>query len=185
MGLRARAPGSTLPRIMSLAASLSSVLPSLEKRGNFIRESWDRLVKVPGGKAIFARMVGVAAPYTGSIGADVKELRRGFARTELQDRRKVRNHLDCIHAIALANLAELTGNIAVAYTLPDDARFIVAGMRIEYLKKARGTITASASCPLFASADKEDYEIEVSLTDRTGEEVARAVLDTLVGPKKL
>ncbi|MCA9609648.1 MAG: DUF4442 domain-containing protein [Myxococcales bacterium] len=171
---------------MSLAASLQSALPipSIEKHGNFIRDAWDRLRSIPGGRTVFSRLVGTAAPYTGSIGARVLELREGYARVELRDRRKVRNHLDCVHAIALANLAELTGNVAVAYTLPDDARFIVKGMSIEYLKKARGTIYGSSTCPKIEDAAERDFEIEVSLTNRAGEEVARAVLQTLVGPKK-
>ncbi|HJL14609.1 MAG TPA: hotdog fold domain-containing protein [Sandaracinaceae bacterium LLY-WYZ-13_1] len=168
----------------SIAASVQNVLPSIERHGNFIRDSWDRLSSVPGGKSIFSRLVGIAAPYTGSMGARVVELRRGHARVELADRRKVRNHLDCIHAIALANLAELTGNVAVAYTLPDDARFIVAGMSIEYLQKARGTIVGTAECPLFASSEKAEHEVPVSMKNRKGEEVARATLRTLVGPKK-
>ena len=167
----------------SFAASVRDLVPSVEKHGNFIRDSWDRLRKVPGGRAIFSRLVGVAAPYTGSMGARVTELARGTATVELPDRRRVRNHLDCVHAIALANLAELTGNVAVAYTLPDDARFIVAGMSIDYLKKARGTITGTATCPLFDSSAREEYEVEVSLRDRRGEEVAHATLRTLVGPK--
>jgi len=168
----------------AIGASVQSLLPSIDKKGNLIRDSWDRLSAMPGGKAIFSRVVGITAPYTGSIGASVIELRRGFSRTELADRRKVRNHLDCVHAIALANLAELTGNVAVAYTLPDDARFIVAGMSIDYLKKARGTITGTSTCPLFSSAEKREYTIEVSLTNGAGDEVARAILETLVGPKK-
>lgn len=169
---------------MSLAASVQGLVPSIEKHGNFIRESWDRLSKVPAGKSVFSRLVGIAAPYTGSMGARVVELRRGYARTVLDDRRRVRNHLDCIHAIALANLAELTGNVAVAYTLPDDARFIVAGMSIEYAKKARGAITGTSTCPIFDSNDKQEVEIEVSLTDERGDEVAHAVLRTLIGPKR-
>ena len=169
---------------MNLAASVQQLLPSVERDGNFIRDSWDRLAKVPGGRAIFSRLVGVATPYTGSMGAKVTELRTGYAEVELADRRKVRNHLDCVHAIALANLAELTGNVAVAYSLPDDARFIVAGMSIDYLKKARGTITGAASCPRFDSSEKQEHEVEVSLRNRSGEEVARATLRTLVGPKK-
>jgi uncharacterized protein (TIGR00369 family) len=169
---------------MNVAASVQSLLPSIEKHGNFIRDSWDRLAAIPGGKALFSRLVGIAAPYTGSMGARVVELGRGHARVELDDRRRVRNHLDCIHAVALANLIELTGNVAVAYTLPDDARFIVAGMSVEYLKKARGTVTGTATCPLFESSDKREYAIEVRVTDRKGEEVARGVLRTLVGPKR-
>src|SRR6187455_2921756 len=133
---------------MSLAASIQGLVPSVEKRGNFIRTSWDRLARVPGGRAIFSRLIGIAAPYSGSIGARVIDLSRGSARVELEDRRSVRNHLDCVHAIALANLAELTGNVAVFYSLPDDARFIVSGMEIEYVKKARGTITAVGESPV-------------------------------------
>lgn len=169
---------------MGLAATLQNALPSIEKPGNFIRDAWDRLRRVPGGRAVFSRMVGTAAPYTGSIGARVVELREGFSKVELEDRRKVRNHLDCVHAIALANLAELTGNVAVAYTLPDDARFIVKGMHIEYVKKARGTITGTSHCPAIRDNAERELEIEVSMKDRGGTEVARAVLHTLVGPKK-
>lgn len=171
---------------MSLAATLTNALPipSIEKHGNFIRDAWDRLRAIPGGRTVFSRLVGTAAPYTGTIGARVLELERGFARVELRDRRRVRNHLDCVHAIALANLAELTGNVAVAYTLPDDARFIVKGMSIEYLKKARGTIYGSSTCPPIEDARERELEIEVSMKNVEGEEVARAVLQTLVGPKK-
>jgi acyl-coenzyme A thioesterase PaaI-like protein len=155
---------------------------------NRLRDAWDRLHKLPGGKRLFSRVVGMTAPYTGSIGAQVVELRHGHAETRLADRRAVRNHLDCIHAVALVNLAELTGNVAVAYSLADDARFIVAGLSIEYLKKARGTITGTCDVdvPAGPAAGKEKREIAVavSLRDAQGDEVARATLRTLVGPKK-
>ena len=101
----------------------------------------------------------------------------------MSDRRSVRNHLDCVHAIALANLAELAGNIALAYSLPDDARFIVSGMEIEYVKKARGTIRAIGEAPVPRSNARAAYDVPVTLRDESGEEVARAVLHSLVGPK--
>jgi len=169
---------------MAAATPLTKLVPSMDDPNrNFIRDAWDRLHRIPGGKAIFSGLVGRAAPYTGTIGARVVELRRGFARVTLRDRRAVRNHLDCVHAIALANLAEITGNIAVAYTLPNDARFIVAGMSIEYLKKARGTITGTAETPLIDSSERREYEVPVTMRNDSGEEVARATLRTLIGPK--
>ena len=66
---------------------------------------------------------------------DLWNLRAGYAEVRMADRRAVRNHLDSVHAVALANLAELAGNVALMYSLPDDARFIMSGMEIEYLKK--------------------------------------------------
>lgn len=169
---------------MSIASRAQALIIDVDRPGNPIRAMWDRLAPLPGGKHLFSRLVGQAAPYTGSIGARVIDLGEGHARIVLRDRRAVRNHLRCVHAIALANLAELTGNLAMAYSLPDDARFIVAGLSMTYLKKARGTITGETRCPVPTSNAKETYEVVVTLRDERGEEVARATLQTLVGPKK-
>lgn len=167
------------------AATLANPLKSLvEGKTNFIRASWDRLAPLPGGKALFSKMVGRAAPYTGSIDARVEELSEGFSRVSLRDRKAVRNHLDCVHAIALLNLAELTGNIALSYSLPDDARFIVAGMSIDYLKKARGTLHGECRMPAITSSERKEYEVKVEIKDASGQNVAVSTLRTLVGPKK-
>jgi uncharacterized protein (TIGR00369 family) len=169
---------------MSIATRAQALIVDVDRPGNMIRTMWDRLAGLPGGKRLFARLVGQAAPYTGTIGAEVVELREGYARVVLRDRRAVRNHLRCVHAVALANLAELTGNLAMAYSLPDDARFIVAGLSVDYLKKARGKITGETDCPVPTSHEERTYEVAVSLRDETRVEVARATLRTLVGPKK-
>jgi uncharacterized protein (TIGR00369 family) len=157
----------------------------LDKMGrNVIRDAWDRLHKLPGGKRAFSRMIGMAAPYTGSIGAQVQEVRRGHARVTLRDRRAVRQHLGSVHAVALVNLAEMCGNLAVAYSLPDGARFIVAGLSIEYLKKARGTVTATCDVEVPARVERREIAVPVVMRDPGGEEVARATLRTLIGPVK-
>jgi len=170
---------------MNVIAQVQKLVPSLtDAAGNPIRDWWDRLHTVPGGKTVFSRLVGRAAPYTGSIGATVVELGVGYAETRMDDRRRLRNHLGSVHAIALANLAELTGNIALSYSLPEDARFIVAGMSLEYIKKARGTITGLCECPVPTTSERHELEIPVSLIDPNGDEVVRAKLRSLVGPKK-
>lgn len=151
---------------------------------NLIRDTWDRLAPLPGGKRAFSRLVGLMAPYTGSVRAQVIELRRDYAKVELHDRWRVRNHLTSVHAIALANLAEMTGNLALAYSLPDDARFIVAGMELEYVKKARGTIRAQTEFEMPRSAERREVLVPVVMRDREGDVVTRATLRTLVGPKK-
>src|SRR3954467_1662340 len=150
-------------------------LPKLDGSRNLLRDLWNLLSRLPAGKVLFSRLVGRLAPYTGSIHATVTVLRAGYAEVHMPDRPAVRHHLDCVHAIALANLAELAGNVALMYSLPDDARFIVSGMDIEYLKKARGTIPAVGEAPVPRTSGRAAYDVPVSLRDARGEEVARAV----------
>lgn len=147
-----------------------------------LKKQWDRMSGLPGGKRLFSKAVGVFAPYTGTISAQIDEMRPGHARARLKDRRGVRNHLKSIHAIALVNLAELTGNLALIAGLPDDARFIVTGISIEYLKKARGEIVAIADAEVPTSSEKKEIAIQVRLENKAGDVVARAVLKSLVGP---
>lgn len=168
---------------MGLAKRVSDIIPSVDGGLNFVRELWDRLSNVPGGKAVFSKAIGRAAPYTGSIDARVRQLQLGFAQVTMNDRKHLRNHLKCVHAVALVNLVELTGNLALAYSLPDDARFIVAGLSVEYLKKARGTITAESIAPIVDSNEKKEYLVEVVLRDSDDAVVVRGKLNTLVGPK--
>lgn len=172
---------------MKLDRALGLLQPSrglAEQRGNFVRDLWDRLHALPGGRRAFSRLVGRTAPYTGTIKADIVELSPNYAKVVMRDRPLVRNHLRSVHAVALANLAELTGNIAVAYTLPDDARFIVRGLHLEYVKKARGTLTAESRPTIPASSEAQLHEVVVEIRDAAGELTTRAILETLVGPKR-
>ncbi len=171
---------------MAFASTLSMLSPKAiaSSDKNVVRELWDYLSPVPGGRFLFSRAIGMAAPYTSSVGAVVEELRAGHAEVSMRDRHTVRNHLASVHAVALVNLAELTGNVALAYSLPDDARFIVAGLSIDYLKKARGTIRGLCDCDVPSSSERREYQVVVSMRDNCGDEVAKCTLRSLVGPKR-
>jgi len=172
---------------MGVATNLSKIFPAFSVESserNFVRDAWDKLSTLPGGKLAFSKLIGRAAPYTGTIDARVVSLESGRSRVVLRDRPAVRNHLRCVHAIALANLAEVTGNVALAYSIPDDARFIVAGMNMEYVKKARGTITGVCEMPPIESSERREYEVPVVMQNESGEVVATSTLRTLVGPKQ-
>ena len=115
-------------------------------------------------------------PYTGTISPRVEELRAGYARISMADRRRVRNHLGSIHAIAIMNLAEVTGGLALNYGLPADARAILTALSIEYTRKARGRLTAEAHVEIPATNERREYEFVTVVEDASGEEVARATL---------
>lgn len=137
-----------------------------------LSQLWSVASRVPFGSRLFSYALGRVAPYTGSIGAQVEELRPGYSRVVMRDRKAVRNHLKCVHAVALANLGELTGNLALMASLPNARDMIVTGFSIEYLKKARGTLTAT--CQLDLVPGMKELSPQVSIKNTEGVEVARA-----------
>lgn len=157
---------------------------ALPAPGQRLRQAWQRLSPLPGGKWLFSRLLGRIAPYSGSVGALVTTLEPGHARVELADRRRVRNHLDSIHAVALMNIAELATGLAVLAGTPAGVRGILLGLSITYLKKARGRLVAECRCTVPAVAANVDYEAEATIQDAQGDVVARATARWRLGPQK-
>jgi acyl-coenzyme A thioesterase PaaI-like protein len=81
-------------------------------------------------------------PYTGTIRPIIQEISPGRASVILRDRRVLRNHLNSIHAIALANVGELASGLALIAALPKSTKGIVTRLEIDYHKKARGQLIA-------------------------------------------
>lgn len=149
---------------------------------NPVERSWDALSAWPGGRTVFSKMISTLVPYSGTIKPYVAEVRTGFARVELEDRHRVRNHLNSVHAMALANLAELTSGLAVMYSLPDDVRGIVTGFEIEYEKKARGRLSAESDAVVPTVTEEQELEVPVTTRDTDGDVVTRATAHWLLTP---
>ncbi len=145
---------------------------------------WARTRKIPGGDFVFSKIIGFMVPYTGSIHPVVLELEPGHAKAMMKDRRKVRNHLQSIHAIAQMNLGEFVTGLAMTSQLLPESRAIITHLAIDFVKKARGPIVGECHCENLDQSVSKTHEIVSEIRDASGEVVSRAVAHWLVGPRK-
>jgi len=87
---------------------------------------------------------------------------------------------DWLHAIAIANLAEVASGTAMLMALPPGTRGIVTALSVTYLKKARGTVIAECNCRLPEIHGELPFDVQADVTDATGDVVARATVTWLL-----
>ncbi len=150
-----------------------------------VLSAYRTLARWPAGRWLFSRLVCWKAPYFSSIAPRIEMLEPGRCIASLRHRRAVTNHLGTVHAIALCNLAEFTGGLACDASIPASMRWIPKGMTVVYLKKAVGTMRATAT-PAFPPREAaEGYELpfEVVVENPAGEAVFKAGIAMWISPK--
>ena len=73
-------------------------------------------------------------------------------------------------------------NLARVFIARSNARAIITHLSMDYLKKARGPITAECRCERPDTTVRGQHELTAELTDEQGTLVARAHARWLVGP---
>ncbi|HVO30400.1 MAG TPA: DUF4442 domain-containing protein, partial [bacterium] len=140
---------------------LASLLPV----GTFNpQEIWKGLQRWPAGLGnravdLFAK---VYVPHAARMGFHLEVLDERHIEASMPDRRRNRNHLDSLHAMALAHLGEFTCGVLLLYAVaPKGYRTILRKYEIEYLAKARGRVTGRSTLKLpRGELDKKDVVVK-------------------------
>ena len=146
---------------------------------------WQRLSPWPAGKWLFSRLVCWKAPYFASINPRFVELSPGHTVVRMSKRRKVKNHIGTVHAIAICNLAEIGAGTMTDATVPARCRWIPKGMTVEYVAKAETDLVAVAKIdPLPSFESAADVPVRVDVRDTNDQLVFWAIITMWVTPKR-
>ena len=148
-----------------------------------LRTLWTRLAPLPGGRRLFSRLVSRAIPYTGSVRPLVLDWDAGRARVALTDRRRVRNHLRSIHAVALTNLGEFASGLALVGGLEPGTQSIVTRLETLFPHQARGRLVAEGSAPVAPVAEECERLARAEIHDEDGRLVAEVVATWRLRPR--
>ena len=105
---------------------------------------WNTLDRLPRGDRLFSFAFGRKAPYFATIRPRFTVLEPHRAELVIRNRRRVRNHLGTVHAIALCNGLEAAMGALAEVTISPDKRWISKGMTVAYTAKATSDITCIA-----------------------------------------
>lgn len=135
---------------------------------------FNRMKNLPGGTRLFSLGVCRAAPYFSTISPHVTELAPGLVKVSMRKRRRVENHLQTVHAIAMCNMAELAGGLLTDVSVPAGARWIPSGMTVQYLAKAKTDLVATSDGSGIDWSREGSIVVPVIVRDTNNTEVFRA-----------
>ncbi|KAG0043717.1 hypothetical protein BGZ83_011085 [Gryganskiella cystojenkinii] len=115
---------------------------------------WDRiqgfeLVPVRIRAWVFTMAIGFANPYSRSINYRITEVEKGKVCGVMKETKQISNPFRSVHAAALVTFGETVGALALFTLLGKKDRAILTNINVEYVKVARGFLTATA----FVSAE--------------------------------
>lgn len=92
---------------------------------------------------------------------------------QISNRKKVQNHINGVHAAAMALLAETATGLLTGLHLPDDKLPLLKSLHIDYTKRAQGNLQAVATLTdeqimRLETEDKGDISVQVKVTDESG-----------------
>ncbi|QRY77494.1 DUF4442 domain-containing protein [Pseudomonas sp. PDNC002] len=116
--------------------------------------------------------------FAGTAGVRIQKLSSDEVRMSLANHRRARNHIGGVHAAAMALLAESASGCMVGMNLPDTKLPLIKCLKVDYLRRARGSLRAIATLTpeqrhAMLEQDKGEMLIQVTLLDDSGAEPVR------------
>lgn len=124
---------------------------------------------------VISKIFGKVVPYVGTSGLLYEEITPERVVVSIKNQRKVQNHINNVHAAAMALLAETATGFVVGMNLPDDKLPLIKSLKVNYYKRTQGDMRAVATLTpediaRIESEPKGEVLVPVIVTDESGGE---------------
>jgi len=139
---------------------------------NRLEKTVNRLSKYP--KSVLSFAIGRVVPFVGTSGLCFEEMTKNRVIVTVKNRRKVRNHIQQIHAAAMVLLAETATGMVVGMNIPDDKIPLIKSLKTDFVRRSKGAMRAEAwltedQIQQILTTDKGEVLVPVKITDESGE----------------
>jgi acyl-coenzyme A thioesterase PaaI-like protein len=133
--------------------------------------------------------VGRVVPFVGTSRLRIEELGEERVIASIHNRRRVQNHIQGVHAAAMALLAETASGFVVGMNLPDDKLPLIKSLKVDFKKRTRGDMRVVATLSSeqrerIRAEERGDLLVEVHVTDESGSEPIQCEMLWAWVPKK-
>jgi acyl-coenzyme A thioesterase PaaI-like protein len=94
---------------------------------------------------VVSKILGKVVPYVGTSGLLYEEITSERVVVSIKNRHKVQNHINNVHAAAMALLAETATGFVVGINLPDDKLPLIKSLKVDFYKRTQGDMRAVAT----------------------------------------
>lgn len=158
---------------------------------NQMSHSLQTLAKLPASWQVHLQtlLMGRFVPFLKTAGLQFDHISAEEVRVSVKNRRKIQNHIQGVHACAMALLAETATGFVTNMNTPDDKLILLKSMHINYTRRTVGHMQAiaridDAAATMIAREERGNLDVPCWVYDDSGEQPVEVRMTWAWVPKK-
>lgn len=140
-------------------------------------------------RTFWTKLFGRIVPMVGTAKIRYMEVSREKVVVKIDNHKDMQNHIKGVHAAATALLAETATGFVTGLNVPDDRILLIKTLHVDYVKVAKGALTATATLSdeqreMIVNTEKGELSIPITVVDESGEQPVQCEMIWAWRPKR-
>lgn len=140
-------------------------------------------------RTFWTKLFGRIVPMVGTAKIRYMEVSREKVVVKIDNHKDMQNHIKGVHAAATALLAETATGFVTGLNVPDDRILLIKTLHVDYVKVAKGALTATATLSdaqrdMIINIEKGELSIPIHVVDESGEQPVQCEMIWAWRPKR-